>query len=273
MTTLAAASAVGDTNVKVASVTNLGTDQPFFVDTGQNLEVGQISSVGTAGATGTGVTLTAPLSKAHASGVPFNVNQGQPVGFTGDTLEHLNFFAAGAPHGPSGYTSPTQELLRALELPSEYTALLISGNDYAGAVPKPKGTVAYFETNPVNPSSTLTVTFDARFSRAKSGGTAGLQYYWDFGDGTHAVGKTASHTYSSPQWADAKLVVVKGNSSKWGMYRQAVAVHSPSGSPPATPACGTFSQAERDALVKAANAAIKGKSASALGSFYAKGRD
>src|SRR3954469_1702430 len=33
MTTLAAASAVGDTNVKVASVTNLTARQPFFVDT------------------------------------------------------------------------------------------------------------------------------------------------------------------------------------------------------------------------------------------------
>jgi hypothetical protein len=74
-------------------------------------------------------------------------------------------------------------------------------------------------------------------------------------------------------WADVKLVVVKGNSSKWGMYRQAVAVHSPSGSPPATPACGTFSAAERSALVTAAKAAVKGKSASALGSFDAKARD
>ena len=99
MTTLAAASAVGATNVKVASVTNLIAGQPFFVDTGLNLETGVIAAVGTAGAGGTGVTLAAPLKLAHASGVPFNVNQGQPVGFTGDTVEHLNFFASGAPHG------------------------------------------------------------------------------------------------------------------------------------------------------------------------------
>ena len=134
MTTTAAAAAVGDTNVKVAAVTNLVAGQPFFIDTGQNIETGQIASVGTSGAGGTGVTLTAPLALAHASGVPFNVNQGQPVGFTGDTIEHLNFFAAGAPHGLDGETSPTEELLRALELPSQYTALLASGNDYLGAV-------------------------------------------------------------------------------------------------------------------------------------------
>ena len=51
--------------------------------------------------------------------------------------------------------------------------------------------------------------------------------------------------------------MVKGQSSKWGMYRQAVAVHSPSGSAPATPACGTFSAGERADLVTAAKAAIK----------------
>jgi hypothetical protein len=265
MTTLAAASAAGDTNVKVASVTNLVAGQPVFVDTGQNLEVGQITTVGTSGATGTGVTLAAPLRLAHASGVPFNVNQGQPVGFTGDTLEHLNFFASGAPHGIGGETVPTQELLRALELPAEYTSLLISGNDYLGAVPKPTGTVAYFETDPVRPSSTLTVKFDAGFSRAQDGGVAGLQYYWDFGDGTHAVGKTVTHTYASPQWADAKLVVVKGDSSHWGMYRQAVAVDSPSGPAPSTPACGTFSPTEQAALIAAARAAIRQSGSSAMG--------
>jgi len=260
MTTLAAASAVGDTNVKVAAVTNLTAGQPFFVDTGQALEVGQIAAVGTAGATGTGVTLTAPLTMAHASGVPFHVNEGQPVGFTADTTERLNFFASGAPHGLGGENVPSEELVRALELPAEYTSLLISGNDYLGSTSMPTGTLAYFETSPVNPAAGTQVHFDAGFARTKSGGTGGLQYYWDFGDGSHATGKTVNHTYASPQWADAKLVVVKGDSSKWGMYRQAIAVGSPAGSPPATPACGTFSAAERSALIADAKAAVKGKS-------------
>jgi hypothetical protein len=257
MTTLAAASAVGDTNVKVTSVTNLTDGQPFFIDTGQSLETGQVASVGTAGATGTGVTLTAPLTQAHASGVPFNVNQGQPVGFTGDTLEHLNFFASGAPHGVAGEEAPTQELLRALELPAQYTSMLISGNNYLGAVPKPTGTIAYFETDPVNPSATTTVHFDAGFSRTLSGTTNGLEYYWDFGDGTHAVGENVTHTFSGPQWADVKLVVVKGDSSHWGMYRQALAIENPGGPPPATPACGTLSTSEQAALIAAAKEALK----------------
>src|SRR3954454_3589227 len=256
MTTAAAATDAGATNVKVAAVTGLVAGQPFMVDTGQNLEVGRIATVGTAGATGTGVTLTAPLKLAHASGVPFRVNEGQPIGMTGDSVEHLNMWASGAPHGIEDESQPTEELIRALELPATYTALLVTNAKYLGAVDAPKGTVAYFETSPVNPTDTKTVTFDAGFARGSDGTNDGLTYYWDFGDGTHATGKTVSHTYSGPVWADAKLVVAKGSdTTTWGVYRQAVAVNSPSGSAPATPACGTMSTAERSALIAAANAA------------------
>ena len=55
-----------------------------------------------------------------------------------------------------------------------------------------------------------------------------------------------SHTYTAAQWADVRLVVAKGtDNSAWGVYRQALAVNSPSGAAPATPACGTFSATER----------------------------
>src|SRR3954468_4904073 len=264
MSTAAAATAVGDTNVKVASVGTAAAPlyvagQPIMVDTGQNLEVGQIASVGTAGATGTGITLTAPLKYTHASGVPFRVDEGQPSGMTGDSVEHLNMWASGAPHGVDDESQPTEELIRALELPATYTALLVSNSKYLGAVDAPKGTVAYFETSPVNPTSTRTVSFDASFARGADGTANGLTYYWDFGDGTHATGMTVSHTYSAAQWADVKLVVAKGSDdSTWGVYRQALAVNSPSGAAPSTPACGTFSSAERGALITAAKAGFSG---------------
>ena len=68
-TTLSAAAAAGDTVIKVASVANLVAGHRAAIDTGANLEPVTIASVGTAGAGGTGVTLTAPLTRAHNSGV------------------------------------------------------------------------------------------------------------------------------------------------------------------------------------------------------------
>jgi PKD domain len=254
MTTTAAPVAPGDTSIKVADVSNLAAGQPIFVGTGTNIEYDAIASVGTAGATGTGVTLADPLRFAHASGVPFNVNQGQPIGYTGDTIEHLNYFASGAPHGPAGPAQPSVELERALELPAQWTSLLLAGDHYLGATALPNSPVAYFETTPVKPDSTRTVTFNAGFSRDANGSTHGLKYYWDFGDGTHAVGETVTHTYRSPIYADVRLAVGKGN--RWGLYRQAVAVDKPSGPAPATNPCGTVTAAESASLISTAQRVV-----------------
>jgi hypothetical protein len=74
-TTLAAAANAGDTNIKVASVTGMAVGNTLTVDpTGSNPETVTISSVGTAGATGTGVTFTPALGAAHASGAIVSVN-------------------------------------------------------------------------------------------------------------------------------------------------------------------------------------------------------
>jgi hypothetical protein len=254
MTTTAAPASAGDTNVKVVSVTNLGAGQPIFIDTGGNIEYDSIQSVGTAGAGGTGVTLVSPLRFAHASGVPFNVNQNQPTGYSGDTIEHLNYFAGGAPHGPAGPAQPTEELKRALELPAQWTSLLLADDHYLGSTKQPDSPVAYFETSPANPTGTRTVSFDAGFSRDRSGKTANLKYFWDFGDGTTATGRTVTHTFSSATWADVKLTVGSGN--KWSVYRQTVAVDSPSGPAPQTDRCGTLSANATARQVAAAGKAV-----------------
>jgi hypothetical protein len=248
MTTTATPAAAGDTNVKVAAVTNLAAGQPIFIGTGADIEYGQIQSVGTAEAAGTGVTLVAPLARAHPSGVPFTVNENQPVGYLSDTIEHLNYFAAGAPHGLRPQ-QPTEELKRALELPAQWTSLLLAGDGYLGATARPNKPIAYFETTPARPDTTLTVTFDAGFSRAAEPNAKGLKYYWDFGDGTHAVGRRVTHTYRTARFADVKLAV--GGGHDWGLYRQAVAVGG-GGSAPSTNACATFSPGESTRLISAA---------------------
>ena len=49
------------TNIKVTSITGMTAGHLIRVDTGANLELRTIQTVGTAGAAGTGITLTAPL--------------------------------------------------------------------------------------------------------------------------------------------------------------------------------------------------------------------
>jgi PKD domain-containing protein len=247
MTTAAAATSAGDTTVTVADTTNLTAGQPVFIDTGANLEYDQIQSIN-----GTAVTLAKPLALPHASGVPFNVNENQPVGYLSDSIEHLNYFAAGAPHGLQ-QQQPTEELKRALELPAQWTSLLLAGDDYLGTTAHPSKPVAYFETTPAKPDSTLTVTFDAGFSRDDSGKSNGLKYFWDFGDGTTATGEKVTHTFHGPIYADVQLAVGRGND--WGLYRQAVAVDNPTDGPPATSPCGTFSADETARLISAAKEA------------------
>ena len=69
-TTLAAAAPAGATNIKVASVSGFVVNMHITIDTGASAESAVISHVGTPGAGGTGIDLTAPLANAHASGVP-----------------------------------------------------------------------------------------------------------------------------------------------------------------------------------------------------------
>jgi hypothetical protein len=50
--------------------------------------------------------------------------------------------------------------------------------------------------------------------------------------------------------ADVRLAVGRG--SDWGVYRQTVAVDSPTGGPPATDACGRLTPDESARLISAA---------------------
>ena len=68
-TTLSAAAAAGATNVKLASVTGLTVGGTLTIDsTGANPETVTITTVGTSGAGGTGVSFAPALAFAHASG-------------------------------------------------------------------------------------------------------------------------------------------------------------------------------------------------------------
>ncbi len=80
-TLAAAAAAAGATNVKVASVTGVTAGDAIAIDTGAARESATIATVGTAGATGTGLTLAAPLASAHNSGAAVS-DPGTGITFT-----------------------------------------------------------------------------------------------------------------------------------------------------------------------------------------------
>ena len=54
--------------LRVASVTGFQVGDRITVDTGDNLETRTVTAVGTAGANGTGITVSAPLTIVHAQG-------------------------------------------------------------------------------------------------------------------------------------------------------------------------------------------------------------
>jgi hypothetical protein len=67
-TTLPAASAAGATNIKVASVADFGAGQTIMIDSGANLEIAVIATVGTAGATTMGAATTVGATAIPVAG-------------------------------------------------------------------------------------------------------------------------------------------------------------------------------------------------------------
>jgi hypothetical protein len=74
VSTLAAPAAAGDTNVKIVSRTGVGfaVGETILIDPFGSPETATITAVGTAGATGTGITVTPPLASAHVIGAPLS---------------------------------------------------------------------------------------------------------------------------------------------------------------------------------------------------------
>jgi len=99
-TTLSAAAAAGATNIKVGSVTGMAVSGTLTVDpTGSNPETVTITTVGTAGAGGTGITITPALAFAHNQGAFVTVN-----GVPSTSTAALNDIALAVMPGPTDAT-------------------------------------------------------------------------------------------------------------------------------------------------------------------------
>jgi hypothetical protein len=198
-----------------------------------------------------------------------------------DNFPNLNFFAGGEVHGPGGYDKPSEGLLRGVEFVATYFSYAVASDSLGGKVDKPNRPIAYFEQSPKKATATTTVTYDAGFSRDANGDTDGLEYYWDFGDGS-AVQKTnlpkVTHTFPAQAgWHDVKLMVSKGDGTKTttsvGDYRQVEPINfaptyypatPPAGEPqppttgPAADPCGQLSSDELASFVQTSNGPVQG---------------
>src|SRR5262245_5841041 len=199
---------------------------------------------------------------------------------TSDYFSNLNYWASGTVHGPGGFDKPSEGLLRGVEFIATWFSYVIASPEEGGAVDKPNRPVAYFEMTPKKPTAQTTVTFDAGFSRNTGGGTNGLTFYWDFGDGSPVVSTddpTIQHTFpTQAAWHDVKLLVGQGG-NKWGSFRQEEPIDffptyypalvppteplPPSSGPQANP-CGALTADEQSAMIAAAGNAQPSQSAS-----------
>jgi hypothetical protein len=103
--TLAAPAAIGATNVKVNDTTGLVAGQKVVIQRSNvAAEFNTIANVGTAGATGTGVDLTAPLTNAHGIGASFTVYTVDP---TGDMTKVFGEGSAEWTEGRSAQVAPS----------------------------------------------------------------------------------------------------------------------------------------------------------------------
>ncbi len=198
-----------------------------------------------------------------------------------DNFPNLNFYAGGEVHGPGGYDKPSEGLLRGVEFVATYFSYAVASDALGGKAPKPTHPVAFFEQNPKKATATNTVTYDAGFSRDESGSAEGLEYYWDFGDGS-APQKTnnprVTHTFPTKAgWHDVKLLVSKGDGTKTtanvGTYRQVEPINFAPTYYPATPPaaepqapttgaaadpCGQLSSDELASFVATSNGPVQG---------------
>ncbi|WP_028067666.1 PKD domain-containing protein [Solirubrobacter soli] len=218
-----------------------------------------------------------PASYPNKPGISFLYGQDT----MSDNFPNLNFYAGGQVHGPGGYDKPSEGLLRGVEFVATYFSYAVASDALGGKTPKPTHPVAFFEQSPKKATATRTVTYDAGFSRDADGSSAGLEYYWDFGDGS-APQKTnnprVTHTFPSQAgWHDVKLLVSKGDGTKTtanvGTYRQVEPINfaptyypatPPAGEPqapttgPAADPCGTLSSDELASFVSTANGPVQG---------------
>lgn len=232
-TTLAAAANAGDTNIKVASVAGLQPGEMINVDRGAAVEVRTISTVGTVGATGTGVTLTSALAAAHASAAPVTLG-GQTINVdTGAGLETRAVQAVGTAGAAGTGVTLTAALASAHPAGAQVNVAAInvdvdpSGGNQETVNVLSVGTAAF--------STTLAAAANAGDTNIKVGSVTGL-----------TVGRTLTVDAggAQPETVTVTAVGTAGSAGTGVTFTPALAFAHASGAPVSDPGTGvTFSPA------------------------------
>jgi hypothetical protein len=123
-----------------------------------------------------------------------------------DTVALMNAFA-------SGHSAKSPALALALALPAMLTVEMLRHPETLGDVaPDNNPLAALASVGPTLAGNSIALDASGSVDLAR-GGSGGLTYTWDFGDGAKADGATTSHTYTAP-----------------GTYALTLTVRSPSGS-------------------------------------------
>jgi len=130
-----------------------------------------------------------------------------------DNLKTMNAYTGGfdgaGGRDPSG-ESFSEGWIKGMEMCSHLLAWGMLQPEQGGATPAADGPVAYYEALPNEAGVDDPVTFDARGSHRRAGGTvatSGLTYAWDFGDGSTGSGQTINHAYARKGVYESKLTV------------------------------------------------------------------
>lgn len=137
VTTLAAAAAIGATNIKATAITNAAAGQYMRINVvaGALAEYRVIDTVGTAGAGGTGISFRDPLQKAHNNGVSVTQTDGDgKTAITGSTVRRMPASAynqwAIVGESPNGY----YELLLDSGISTTDAAEITFGDEATGGI-------------------------------------------------------------------------------------------------------------------------------------------
>ena len=123
-----------------------------------------------------------------------------------DNMQTLNSYTGGGLDGRAF----SEGWIKGMEMCAHLLSWGMLRPDQSGATPVNGDVVAYYEALPNEALEGKPTTFDASGSHQRVGGaptTDGLEYSWDFGDGTSGTGRVAEHAYADKGVYESKLTV------------------------------------------------------------------